>query len=229
MSKLYLVPTPLGNLEDITFRALRVLKEVDFILAEDKRVSATLLAHYGIETPMLMHHQHNEHQALKGIINLLSQGKNLALISDAGTPSISDPGFLLVRECLKNGFDVECLPGAVAFIPALVVSGLPCERFIFEGFLPQKKGRESRIQALRNEERTMVFYEAPHRILKTLKQFEENFGGERKCSVSRELTKIYETTFRGTISEGYGYFTLNPPRGEFVIIVAGINYYEKRA
>lgn len=224
MSKLYLVPTPLGNLEDISFRAVRVLKEVDFILAEDKRVSAKLLAHYGIGTPMLSHHQHNEHQALKGLIDLLMQDKSLALISDAGTPAISDPGFLLVRECLKNGFEVECLPGAVAFVPALVISGLPCERFLFEGFLPQKKGRQGRMMSLSKEERTIVFYEAPHRILKTLEQLSEYFGEDRQCSVSRELTKMFESTFRGTLKEGKAFFTLHPPKGEFVIVVAGSDH-----
>ena len=221
MSKLYLVPTPLGNLEDITFRAVKVLQQVDYILAEDKRVSAKLLSHYNISTPMLSHHQHNEHQAIKGLLDLLKQNQTLALITDAGTPGISDPGFLLVRECLKNNFEVECLPGPVAFVPALVISGLPCERFLFEGFLPQKKGRQGRILSLKDESRTMVFYESPHRIVKTLTQLAAVFGEDRQCSVSRELSKIYESTFRGSLKEGEEFFTLHPPKGEFVIVIAG--------
>lgn len=221
MSKLYLVPTPLGNLDDMSYRAVKVLKEVNYILAEDKRFSGKLLMHYGIETPMLAHHQHNEHQAINGVLKLLAEGQTLALITDAGTPGISDPGFLIVRECIKNNIPVECLPGAVALIPALVISGLPCDRFVFEGFLPQKKGRQTRLLSLQQETRTMVFYEAPHRLLKSLSQFEEIFGSDRLCSISRELTKMFEETFRGTLASAILHFTAHPPKGEFVIVIDG--------
>jgi len=219
--KLYLVPTPIGNLEDITFRALRVLKEADLILAEDTRTSTPLLKHFGIDKKVLAHHQHNEHQAIPEIIRFLKEGQRIALISDAGTPAISDPGFLLVREVLKNKIDVECLPGATAFVPALVNSGLPADRFIFEGFLPVKKGRQTRLKELADEKRTLVFYESPHRLLKTLEDFSQYFGIDRPASISRELTKLFEETVRGTLGELKIYFETHTLKGEFVICVQG--------
>ena len=219
--KLYLVPTPIGNLEDITFRAIRVLKEVELILAEDTRTSAPLLKHFDIQKKVYAHHQHNEHQSSAEIVKFLKEGKNIALISDAGTPAISDPGFYLVREALKNEIDVECLPGATAFVPALVNSGFPTDRFCFEGFLPLKKGRQTRYKQLAEEERTIILYESPHRFLKTLDEMATHFGSERPVSVSRELTKMFEQTVRGTISEVKRYFETHPAKGEFVLCVAG--------
>lgn len=219
--KLYLVPTPIGNLEDITLRAIKILKKVDVILAEDTRTSGKLLKHFAIATPMQSHHMHNEHKTINRIIEQLKTGKTMALISDAGTPAISDPGFLLSRACIENNIKIECLPGATAFIPALVNSGLPNDKFIFEGFLPIKKGRQTRLKLLAEETRTMVFYESPHKLLKTLTQFCEYFGKNRNISVSRELTKLYEETVRGTIADVLSYFTEKNPKGEFVIVVAG--------
>lgn len=221
MSKLYLVPTPIGNLEDITFRAVRVLKEVDFILAEDTRNSGKLLKHLGVTTPMVSHHQHNEHKTINGIIDRIKQGETAALISDAGTPAISDPGFLLVRACVQNEITVDCLPGATAFVPALVNSGLPNDKFVFEGFLPVKKGRQTRLNFLKEEQRTMVLYESPHKLLKTLKDLADYLGADRKMSVSREISKLHEETIRGTAASCLFYFEQHPPRGEFVLIVAG--------
>ena len=219
--KLFLVPTPIGNLEDMTFRAIRILKEADVILAEDTRTSAPLLKHFGIDKKAYSHHQHNEHKATSEIIRFLKEGKLVALVSDAGTPAISDPGFFLVREVLKEGLEVECLPGATAFVPALVNSGLPTDAFVFEGFLPVKKGRQTRLKRLAEEDRTIVLYESPHRLLKTLEEFEEYFGADRQASVSRELTKMYEETVRGSIEEIKSHFTNNILKGEFVICVAG--------
>ena len=221
MPRLYLIPTPIGNLEDITLRALRILKEVDIVLAEDTRITKKLLSHYKIETVLASFHMHNEHKVLQKWINDLKAGKRIALVSDAGTPSISDPGFLLARECIKEGIKVDCLPGATACIPALVNSGLPSEKFIFEGFLPLKRGRKKRMRILADEERSMIFYESPHRILKTLNQFSEYFGGDRKISVSREISKMFEETVRGTVSELILQLSKKKPKGEFVIIVAG--------
>lgn len=220
MPKLYLVPTPIGNLEDITLRALRILKEADIILAEDTRTSGNLLKHFGIEKKILSHHQHNEHETVSHIAKRISNGENVALITDAGTPGISDPGFLLVRECIKAGVEVECLPGATAFVPALVNSGLPCDRFYFEGFLPQKKGRQTRIQFLATLDCTFVLYESPFRLVKTLNQLSEVLGAERKASVSRELTKLFEETKRGTLTELIKYFESKTVKGEIVICVA---------
>ena len=219
--KLYLVPTPIGNLEDMSFRAIRILKEVDLILAEDTRTSAPLLKHFGIDKKMFSHHQHNEHKSVSEIIRFLKEGQQIALISDAGTPAISDPGFLLVRETIKNGLAVECLPGATAFVPALVNSGLAADRFTFEGFIPVKKGRQTRLKELANEERTMIFYESPHRLLKTLEEFSQHFGAERQASVSRELTKLFEETVRGTLFDIKIHFETHTLKGEFVICVAG--------
>ena len=221
MSKLYFIPTPIGNLEDITLRAIRLLKEVDLILAEDTRTSKILLKHFEINTPLTSFHMHNEHQVLKKYIDRLKLGENFALISDAGTPAISDPGFLLARACVENNIEVECLPGATAFVPALVNSGLPIDKFVFEGFLPIKKGRQSRLKLLTEEKRTMVFYESPHRILKTLHQFETYFGAERQVALSREISKMYEETIRGNIAELISHFEVNKPKGEFVIVIAG--------
>jgi 16S rRNA (cytidine1402-2'-O)-methyltransferase len=221
MSKLYLIPTPIGNLEDITLRAIRLLKEVNLVLAEDTRASKKLFYHYDIHTPLNSFHMHNEHEVLERYINRLKLGESLALISDAGTPSISDPGFLLVRECINEGIIVDCLAGATAFVPALVNSGLPIDKFIFEGFLPAKKGRQSRLKILKDEQRTMVFYESPHRVIKTLSQFVEYFGSDRKMSVSREISKMYEETVRGTTSEVVLHFEQKKPKGEFVITVEG--------
>jgi len=219
--KLYLVPTPIGNLEDITFRAIRILKEADLILAEDTRTSAPMLKHFGIEKRVFAHHQHNEHKASSEIIRFLKEGQKIALISDAGTPAISDPGFFLVREALKHEIAIECLPGATAFVPALVNSGLPSDRFTFEGFLPVKKGRQTRLKQLSEEERTMIFYESPHRLLKTIEEFISSFGEDRQASVSRELTKVFEETVRGTLPEIKTHFETNVLKGEFVICVAG--------
>ena len=221
MAKLFIVPTPIGNLEDMTFRAVRILKEVDLILAEDTRTTGILLKHYQIENRLQSHHTFNEHQHVEKIVSRIKAGETIALVSDAGTPGISDPGFLLVRECVRQNVAVECLPGATAFIPALVVSGLPNERFCFEGFLPLKKGRRTRLQSLSAEERSIVLYESPHRLLKTLAQLAETFGGERYVSVSREISKHFEETCRGTLDEILSYFSENKPRGEFVIVVAG--------
>lgn len=218
---LYIVPTPIGNLEDMTFRAINVLKQVDIILAEDTRTSAPLLKHFGIEKKVFAHHQHNEHKAVSEIIRLMKEGQQIALISDAGTPAISDPGFLLVRESIKKGLEVQCLPGATAFVPALVNSGLPNDRFCFEGFLPVKKGRQTRLKALAEEKRTMIFYESPHRILKTIEEFILVFGEERQASLSREISKLYEETVRGTLTELKQHFEQNPIKGEFVFCVAG--------
>ena len=223
MGKLYLVPTPIGNLEDMTFRALRILKEVDCILAEDTRTSGKLLKHFEIDTPMQSHHMHNEHKTVNPIIDRLKNGEIFALISDAGTPAISDPGFLLSRACIENDIDIECLPGATAFVPALVNSGLPNEKFVFEGFLPVKKGRQTRLKLLSEETRTMVFYESPHKLIKTLTNFVEYFGENRKVSVSRELTKLYEETIRGTAKEVLDHYTQKPPKGEIVIVVEGLH------
>ncbi len=218
---LYLVPTPIGNLEDMTFRAIRVLKEADIILAEDTRTSSPMLKHFGIEKRVLAHHQHNEHKALAELIRFLKEGQTIALISDAGTPAISDPGYLLVREAIKNDIEVLCLPGATAFVPALVNSGLPPDRFIFEGFLPVKKGRQTRIKSLLDEERTMIFYESPHRIVKTLREFAGYFGDDRQVSVSREISKVFEETVRGTLTFVADHFENGISKGEFVICLQG--------
>ena len=220
MSKLFVVPTPIGNLGDITLRSIEVLKSVDLILAEDTRTSYKLLKHYEIDTPVESFHMHNEHKKLESIINKLRSDYEIALISDAGTPGISDPGFLLVRECINNKVEVECLPGPTAFVPALVSSGLPCDRFSFEGFLPVKKGRTKRLKELSIETKTMVFYESPHRILKTLNDLSNYFDVESQISVSRELTKLYEETFRGTIKESVEHFEKNKTKGEFVIVLS---------
>ena len=221
MGKLYLVPTPIGNLEDMTLRAIRVLKEVDVILAEDTRTSGKLLQHFEITTPMQSHHMHNEHKTVDVLVKRMQAGETIALISDAGTPAISDPGFLLTRACVENGIEVDCLPGATAFVPALVNSGLPNDKFVFEGFLPVKKGRQTRLKFLAEETRTMVFYESPHKLLKTLGNFVEYFGEDRPVSVSRELSKLYEETIRGTTKEVLKYYTEKPPKGEIVIVVGG--------
>lgn len=219
--KLFVVPTPVGNLEDITFRAIRILKEVDLILAEDTRTSGFLLKHYEISTPVQSHHKFNEHKTVDLVTNRIKAGQQIALISDAGTPAISDPGFLLVRKCVEEGIHIECLPGATAFVPALVASGLPNDRFCFEGFLPHKKGRQTRLKELAEETRTMVFYESPFRVVKTLTQFAEFIGQERKVSVSREISKLYEETIRGTLTEVIAHFTEHAPKGEFVIVLEG--------
>lgn len=221
MGKLYVVPTPIGNLEDMTFRAIRILKEADIILAEDTRTSAHLMKHFEIQTKMHSHHKFNEHKTVEHVASRIKAGETIALISDAGTPAISDPGFLLVRECVKAGIEVECLPGATALIPALVVSGLPNDKFCFEGFLPQKKGRMTRMKELAEEPRTIVFYESPYRVVKTLTQLAEHFGEERQASCSRELSKLHEQTVRGTLKELIAHFTEKEPKGEFVIVVAG--------
>ncbi|MCX6246046.1 MAG: 16S rRNA (cytidine(1402)-2'-O)-methyltransferase [Bacteroidetes bacterium] len=221
MARLYIVPTPIGNLEDITLRAIRILKEADLILAEDTRKSGILLKHHGIGNKMVSHHAFNEHKAVALVVEKLKGGATIALISDAGTPGISDPGFLLVRECLKENIEVECLPGATALIPALVNSGLPCDRFLFEGFLPHKKGRQTRLKQLAEEEATMVFYESPFRLVKTLEQFIQFFGATRPASVSRELSKIHEENARGTLETLYDHFREKTVKGEIVIVVAG--------
>lgn len=221
MGKLYLVPTPIGNLEDMTFRAVKVLQEADLILAEDTRTSGKLMKHFEITTPMQAHHMHNEHKTIEAAIRKLKAGTTIALVSDAGTPAISDPGFLLTRACLEQQIPVECLPGATAFVPALVNSGLPNDRFVFEGFLPVKKGRQTRLKILATETRTMVFYESPHKLLKTLGHFAEYFGEDRQVSVSRELSKMYEETIRGSLNEVITHFNEKAPKGEFVVVVAG--------
>ncbi len=221
MGKLYVVPTPVGNLEDMTFRAIRILKEADLILAEDTRTSGILLKHYEIKNIMHSHHKFNEHKTVSSIVERIKGGETVALISDAGTPAISDPGFLIVRECVKNDIEVQCLPGATAFVPALVSSGLPNERFCFEGFLPQKKGRMTKLTSLQEENRTMIFYESPYRLLKTLTQFSEYFGPERPVSVCREISKLHEESVRGTLAEVIEHFTKTDPRGEIVIVVGG--------
>lgn len=219
--KLTVVPTPIGNLEDMTFRAIKVLKEADLILAEDTRTSGFLMKHFEIRTTMQSYHKFNEHKTVDSIVQRIKTGTKVALISDAGTPAISDPGFLVVRECLANDIEVECLPGATAFVPALVASGLPNDRFCFEGFLPQKKGRQTRLSKLTTETRTMIFYESPFRLAKTLAQFAEIFGAERSASISREISKMFEETKRGTLAELTQYFSEHPPKGEIVVIVAG--------
>jgi len=219
--KLYIVPTPIGNLDDMTFRAVKVLKEVDLILAEDTRTSGKLLKHFDVGTHMQSHHMHNEHKTVSSIIKRLQNGETIALISDAGTPAISDPGFLLTRACVQNNIEIECLPGATAFVPALVNSALPNDKFVFEGFLPPKKGRQTRLKFLAEETRTMIFYVSPHKLVKTLQQFSEYFGDERQVSVSRELTKMYEETIRGTVIEVLEHYTNKAPKGEIVLIVAG--------
>ena len=219
ISKLYIVPTPIGNLEDMTLRAIRVLKEVDTILAEDTRTSGKLLKHFDIGTPMQSHHMHNEHKMVARLVERIKSGESIALISDAGTPAISDPGFLLTRACIEHDIEVECLPGATAFVPALVNSGLANDKFVFEGFLPIKKGRQTRLEILAQETRTMIFYESPHKLIKTLTQFAEYFGENRRISVSRELTKLYEETVRGTLKEVLVHFENKPPKGEFVLVV----------
>jgi len=221
MSKLYIVPTPIGNLEDITLRSIRILKEVDLILVEDTRHTGKLLQHYGIETPMRSFHMHNEHRTLLGVMQKLKSGTTLAMVTDAGTPGISDPGFLLTRACVQESIEIETLPGATAFVPALVNSGLPCDRFVFEGFLPPKKGRNKRLERLVEEDRTMVFYESPYRLLKTLKQFAEVFGEIRRVSVSRELSKMHEENYRGELKEVIKHFEKKTVKGEIVIILAG--------
>ncbi|MBW2961620.1 16S rRNA (cytidine(1402)-2'-O)-methyltransferase [Mesonia aestuariivivens] len=223
MAKLFLVPTPIGNLEDMTFRAVKVLKEVDFILAEDTRNSGKLLKHFEVNTPMHSHHMHNEHKTVDLILKRIQNGETAALISDAGTPAISDPGFLLTRACVENKIEVDCLPGATAFVPALVNSGLPNDKFIFEGFLPPKKGRQTRLKILAEETRTMIFYESPHKLLKTLGHFVEYFGAERKVSVSREITKLHEETVRGSVTEVLQHYEQKAPKGEIVVIVEGRN------
>jgi len=221
VSKLYIVPTPIGNLDDMTFRAIQVLKEVDLILAEDTRTSAKLMKHFDISTQMHSHHMHNEHKTVENIIQKLEQGITIALISDAGTPAISDPGFLLTRSCVEKGIPVECLPGATAFVPALVNSGLPNDKFVFEGFLPDKKGRQTRFLALAEETRTMILYVSPHKLVKTLAEFVEYFGADRPVSVSRELSKLHEETIRGTATEVLKHFEEKAPKGEIVVIVGG--------
>ncbi len=219
--KLYIVPTPVGNLDDMTPRAVQVLRDVSLILAEDTRTSAVLMRHFGISTPMRAHHKFNEHESLQAVVDLLQAGQQLALVSDAGTPGISDPGFLLARQCRRLGIEVETLPGATAFVPALVNSGLPCDRFTFEGFLPQKKGRASRIEELKTQQLTMIFYESPLRLVKTLQQFSEAFGPDREASVSREISKLHNSTVNGTLAQLIDHFTATAPRGEIVVVVAG--------
>lgn len=219
--KLYLVPTPIGNLDDMTFRAVQVLKDADFILAEDTRNSGKLLKHFDVSTPMHSHHMHNEHKSVTGVVKRIEAGETCALISDAGTPAISDPGYLLTRACIEANIDVECLPGATAFVPALVNSGLPNDKFVFEGFLPVKKGRQTRLKILAEETRTMVFYESPHKLVKTLGNFVEYFGAERPVSVSRELSKLYEETIRGRATEVLKHFEEKAPKGEIVVVVGG--------
>ena len=229
MGILYIVPTPVGNMEDMTFRAIRVLKEVDLVLAEDTRTSGILLKHYEIKNALMSHHKFNEHGTSAGIVNRLLAGENIALISDAGTPGISDPGFFLVREAVRAGVEVQCLPGATAFVPALVSSGLPCDRFAFEGFLPQKKGRQTKLQSLKDEERTMIFYESPFRLVKTLQQFAEVYGGDRQVSVCREISKVHEESVRGSLDEVIAHFKEKEPKGEIVIVLAGRNEKEVKS
>ena len=221
MGMLYVVPTPVGNLEDMTFRAIRILKEADLILAEDTRTSGILLKHFEIKNAMQSHHKFNEHKTVESVVNRIKAGATVALISDAGTPGISDPGFLVVRECVRNGIEVQCLPGATAFVPALVSSGLPNEKFCFEGFLPQKKGRQTRLKAIAEETRTTIIYESPYRLVKTLTQLAEFLGAERQVAVAREISKVHEETVRGTLGELIAHFTANEPRGEIVVIISG--------
>lgn len=221
MGTLYIVPTPVGNMEDITLRAIRILKEADLVLAEDTRTSGNLLKHFEIKNHLVAHHKFNEHGTTAGIVERLKGGQTIALISDAGTPGISDPGFYLAREAVAAGVTVQCLPGATAFVPALVSSGLPCDRFCFEGFLPQKKGRATKLESLKGETRTMIFYESPYRVVKTLTQFAETFGGDRQVSACREISKIHEESVRGTLSDVIAHFEETPPKGEFVIVLAG--------
>lgn len=221
MSKLYLVPTPIGNLEDMTLRSIRILKEVDFILAEDTRTSGKLLKHFDISTPMHSHHMHNEHQTVDHIVERLLRGEMAAVITDAGTPAISDPGYLVVRACIEKGITVDCLPGATAFVPALVNSGLPNDKFVFEGFLPKKKGRQTRLNILAEEERTMIVYESPYKLVKTLTDLAQYLGEDRRVSVSREITKLHEETQRGTLAEVAAHYGAHPPKGEIVIVVEG--------
>ena len=221
MGTLYIVPTPVGNMEDMTYRAVRILKEVDVVLAEDTRTSGILLKHFDIHNHLLSHHKFNEHGTSQGIVERLLAGQNVALISDAGTPGISDPGFFLVREAVRAGIEVQCLPGATAFVPALVSSGLPCDRFAFEGFLPQKKGRQTKIMSLKEETRTMIFYESPYRVVKTLEQFAEVYGADRQVSVCREISKVHEESVRGSLEEVIAHFKETEPRGEIVIVLAG--------
>ena len=221
MGTLYIVPTPVGNMEDMTYRAVRILKEVDVVLAEDTRTSGILLKHFDIHNHLLSHHKFNEHGTSQGIVERLLAGQNVALISDAGTPGISDPGFFLVRETVRAGIEVQCLPGATAFVPALVSSGLPCDRFAFEGFLPQKKGRQTKIMSLKEETRTMIFYESPYRVVKTLEQFAETYGAERRVSVCREISKVHEESVRGTLTEVLAHFKEHEPKGEIVIVLEG--------
>lgn len=228
MGLLYLVPTPVGNLEDITFRALKVLKEADLILAEDTRTTGVLLKHFEIKNAMLPYHKFNEHQTVERVVERLKAGETIAVVSDAGTPGISDPGFLVAREAVRAGVEVICLPGATAFVPALVSSGLPCDRFCFEGFLPPKKGRATRLSALAEESRSIIFYESPHRLVKTLAQFVEVFGAERQVSVCREISKIHEESVRGTLEEVLAHFTATEPRGEIVIVLAGREENKKK-
>ena len=227
MSKLYLVPTPIGNLEDITLRAIRILKEVDLILAEDTRKTSILLKHYSIEKPILAHHKFNEHKTVSNLVERIKSGESIAVVTDAGTPGIPDPGFLIARACIESGINVECLPGATAFIPALVNSALPNDRFSFEGFLPQKKGRQKRLAELTQEQKTMIFYESPYRLVKTLTQLAETLGEDRRACVSRELTKIYEENIRGTLKELIGYYNKSAVKGEIVIVVEGASSYNK--
>lgn len=221
MGTLYIVPTPVGNMEDMTFRAVRILKEADIVLAEDTRTSGKLLKHYDIQNHLLSHHKFNEHGTSASVVTRLQAGQTVALISDAGTPGISDPGFFLVREAVRAGIEVQCLPGATAFVPALVSSGLPCDRFAFEGFLPQKKGRQTKLESLSDESRTMIFYESPYRLVKTLHQLSEVFGEDRQASVCREISKLHEESVRGTLCEIIAHFEATEPRGEIVIVVAG--------
>jgi 16S rRNA (cytidine1402-2'-O)-methyltransferase len=227
MGILYIVPTPVGNMEDMTFRAVRILKEVDLVLAEDTRTSGILLKHFEIKNALMSHHKFNEHGTSAGIVNRLLAGENVALISDAGTPGISDPGFFLVREAVRAGIEVQCLPGATAFVPALVSSGLPCDRFCFEGFLPQKKGRQTKILSLKDEERTMIFYESPFRLVKTLQQFAEVYGADRQVSVCREISKVFEESVRGSLEEVIAHFQAKEPKGEIVIVLEGKNEKSK--
>lgn len=226
MGILYIVPTPVGNMEDMTFRAVRILKEADLVLAEDTRTSGVLLKHYDIRNQLMSHHKFNEHGTSAAIVSRLQAGQNVALISDAGTPGISDPGFYLVREAVRAGIEVQCLPGATAFVPALVASGLPCDRFAFEGFLPQKKGRQTKLESLKTESRTMIFYESPFRLLKTLQQFAEVYGATRQVSVCREISKIHEESVRGTLAEVVAHFEAKEPKGEIVIVLAGFDSKE---
>lgn len=222
--KLYIVPTPVGNLADMTYRAVEVLGKVDLVLAEDTRTSSVLMKHYGITTPMRSHHKYNEHEAVSGVVDLIEGGSDVALVSDAGTPGISDPGFMLSRECRRRGVEVECLPGATAFVPALVSSGLPCDRFVFEGFLPPKKGRATRLNLLAEDGRTVVIYESPMRLPRTLRQLAEIFGADRPAAVAREISKLHETIHKGTLGELASHFDLNKPKGEIVIVIAGKGY-----